>query len=100
MSSSAADDSSPFKEDKFLEFVVDCDIDDDDVDVVNVDEVELCFAFAFCKFFIRIRLFVSTLLPSILNNNKTTFGFKLLKKKTMLPSKAFSVSRLIFALVS
>ena len=77
MSSSAADDSSPFKEDKFLEFVVDCDIDDDDVDVVNVDEVELCFAFAFCKFFIRIRLFVSTLLPSILNNNKTTFGVAL-----------------------
>jgi len=62
LSSSAADETSPLMEVEFLE--VEFDIEDEDV-VVNEDEVELNLCFALVRFFIKIRLFVSTLLPSI-----------------------------------
>jgi hypothetical protein len=49
-------------EDEFFE--VEFDIEDEDV-VVSDDEVELNLCLALVKFFIRIRLLASTILPSI-----------------------------------
>jgi hypothetical protein len=62
LSSSAADETSSWMEDEFFE--VEFDIEDEDV-VVREDEVELNLCLALVKFFIRIRLLASTILPSI-----------------------------------